>query len=156
MADGKECGAVLNSVVEEAMESMAFLEALPREETPVFAENVMGVSLAVLAPVAGVFHLLVEKELVQYLAEILYGSSQKEITEQHRNDLLAELLNTVAGRFLSETVPSNESFRLGIPQIMTGFSTLPSPPARCRHFQVEGMNFSVCLGGELCGTFFRE
>ena len=49
------------------------------------------------------------------LAEEAYGEIDEEPSLEEMQDLVAEILNTLAGRFLDELTPSGEKFQLGLP-----------------------------------------
>lgn len=150
MEPNTSCLALMNDVVAEALESMAFLEVLPTTTSISSGENAMWVSLLIHDPVQGELQLVMEKELVHYIMDIVYGSMQgaKPVSEKEQYDLLAEILNTVTGRFLSVCLPNDQCFQLGLPEIGHGGHAWPEPPIRCWHYQVEGMHFSMAASGE--------
>ncbi|MFZ5774750.1 MAG: hypothetical protein ACOY3Z_04640 [Thermodesulfobacteriota bacterium] len=140
--------ATMDTVVAETMESMAFLEVQSRPTPPAYDEDAMWVSLLVLDPVQGEMQLVMEKELVHYLLDIVYGGIEGVASEQGKNDLLAEFLNTITGRFLGASLPSDRCFQLGLPEMGRGVHSWPDPPARNWHYQVEGMHLSLTASGE--------
>lgn len=144
------CLDLMNDVVAESLESMVFLEVLPTSTAPSHGNGAMWVSLLVHDPVQGELQLVMEKELVHYIMDIVYGSQQGQrgISEKEQYDLLAEILNTVTGRFLSACLPEDQCFQLGLPEIGRGDHGWPEPPIHCWHYQVEGMQLSLAASGE--------
>ena len=55
-----------------------------------------------------------EKELLAKITKIILGSTPEEVFEQNLKDILAEILNTIAGRFLSKIIPEDQTFSLGL------------------------------------------
>ena len=139
---------VMHAVTAEAIESLAFMEVSAAEDFLGSDESVLWVTLLVYDPVQGEFQLIMPRELISEIAEIVYGPLMDEITDQNILDLLAEMLNTIAGRFLSEILPDDESFKLGIPESAKGIYLKPEPPAKIWNFAIDEMRFSLSASGE--------
>lgn len=102
------------SAVAESLENMAFIEVLPAEPDSEPPSDPVWVSLLVLDPTQGEFHLVLSRTLLDEISANIYGPGA-EVTEQQSSDLLAELLNTILGRFMGAILPK-ETFKLGIPK----------------------------------------
>lgn len=138
---------LITQAVAETIESLAFLEVTPSPEPPVPDENTLWVDMLVHDPVQGEFRLTVPSQLLALITETLYGQPAAEIPEATRLDLLAELLNTIAGRFLSELLPAETSFKLGLPTLV--HSQFPQAnPGLAWNFSAAGLLFSLSASGD--------
>ena len=136
-------------VVSDILENTAFTEVTPVATEPNYGLDARGVSLLVHDPVQGEFQLFMEKALLHQLTATVYGPVLGEVTEQLEEDFLAELLNTIAGRFLGGILPPEKSFRLGLPEQVSGTFSCPAQPCLGWTFVVDGnMYFSLSINGE--------
>lgn len=147
-SDGNGWEGIIVPLISEIIENTAFTEVMPIESPPEYELEAQGASLLVHDPVQGEFQLIMENSLLKYLAAIVYGSMAGEISEQSEGDFLDELLNTIAGRFLSQILPSDKSFTLGIPERFSGPFVVPAPPVPSWSFVVEGMYFTLLASGD--------
>ncbi|MGC9518928.1 MAG: chemotaxis protein CheX [Desulfuromonadaceae bacterium] len=110
----------LSGVVDETFENMAFIgiEEVDEEQLPVNAAHLREVSLLVTAPVVMEMHLRMADDLLQQIVETMYTIDAEDITEEQIVDVLAETLNTLAGRLMTELLPSDQSFALSLPEII--------------------------------------
>ncbi|MFH1019631.1 MAG: hypothetical protein V1782_03300 [Pseudomonadota bacterium] len=138
---------IIAPLISEIIEETAFTEVMPSEVAPPYDLQARGASLLVHDPVQGEFQLIMENSLLKYLTGIVYGPMPGEVTEQNEGDFLDELLNTIAGRFLSAILPVDKSFTLGIPERFQGPFIVPAPPVLSWNFVVEGMYFSLLATG---------
>lgn len=139
---------IIVPLISEIIENTAFTEAMPVDAAPSYDVESRGASLLVHDPVQGEFQMIMENSLLKYLAGIVYGPMSGELTEQSEGDFLDELLNTIAGRFLSVILPEDKSFTLGIPERFSAPFIVPSPPVFSWSFVVEGMYFTLLVTGE--------
>ncbi|MFH1075373.1 MAG: response regulator, partial [Pseudomonadota bacterium] len=102
----------------ETFENMAFMEVVQTDQDALLSEesDTLKASILVHDPFTAEFRLALPRELVAAIAETLYPSGDSPNTDQTLFDVLSELLNTIAGRVLSETVPGEHTFRIGLPQ----------------------------------------
>jgi hypothetical protein len=99
------------------------------------------VSISVHQPFPGALRLVMPGELVVTIAETLYNPGDPQEIDVILFDVLAELLNTIAGRVLAEVVSHECTFRLGIPETgIESFSENDVPSVQC-HFETEGHYF---------------
>jgi len=105
--------------VSETLENMTFLEVTQgkKEQWDPQNSSVICVSLLINNPFPGEFKLRLPLELAQQMAEILYGMPAEETSETMLRDITAEVLNTVAGRIMTEILPGNQTYQLGLPEI---------------------------------------
>lgn len=106
-------------VLEEAMENMAFvsIEESSKEECQEFDEERLNVHLLVTNPALLEMRLEMPRELLVQIVETMYTMDRDEINNQLVNDLLAEILNTLAGRFMTEALPADQTFSLNLPEL---------------------------------------
>lgn len=109
--------AVALRAVAETLENLAFMEALPaHEESP---GNGLGLTAALLVhePQQGEVRISLPSALLEKISRNLFGHPAEGVAVPDPKDLLAELLNTIAGRFLTELLPPEQPFRIGLPEL---------------------------------------
>lgn len=107
----------MNVAAAETLENMAFVEVTPIRSCSLDQDaELMVVSLLMHDPVPGEFRLSMPRDLLLQIAETLYSMPLEELEELQLEDTLAELLNTLAGKFLNRVIPG-EVYRLGLPEI---------------------------------------
>lgn len=141
---------LLSMAMADTLENMAFIEVIPEtgETEALPGTDCLGVRLFVHDPVQGEFLLVMPWELINQITQTVLGSDQGEPSEESLFDLLAELLNTVVGRFLSEILPPDQVFRLGVPERCQGSTFAPVKDAVTWIFSAEGMAFSLSAAGQ--------
>jgi hypothetical protein len=147
----------LESAISRTMESMTFEEVTvmqDQREVPVFIapEDVLWANLPIKSPFRG--HLLLEVP-VDYglmLADKVYGVTDEKMSDSAIRDALAEILNTLAGRFLEQIVPHDQVFQLGLPTAGCGELTVNTAPVRTIIVNV-GEHY---LSTHLFGQSFKE
>lgn len=109
----------ITSVLAETLENMAFLDVdeSSREEIEELEGKRLSVTLMVSKPILLEMRLEMDEELLLQVVETVYTMDREEITEQQVEDLLAEFLNTLAGRFMAEVLPEDQTFALNLPEI---------------------------------------
>lgn len=135
----------MQAAVAGCLENMAFMEVFPAEPDAPEPEDPVWVSLLVLEPTQGEFRLALSRALLEEIAANIYGFDS-EITEQQTADLLAELLNTILGRFMASILPM-ETFKLGIPEAGTTEWPPIEPDALHWHFTAEEHSLSIIASG---------
>ncbi len=136
---------IMQAAVAGCLENMAFMEVFPAEPDAAEPADPVWDSLLVLEPTQGEFRLAMSRPLLDAIAANVYGFDT-EITERQTADLLAELLNTIVGRFMAGILPM-EPFKLGIPE--RGTSGWPPVEAGAIHwhFTVEEHTLSIFASG---------
>lgn len=148
--------ACMAQAVSETVENLAFLEVTASPTALEADENTLRVEMLVHDPVQGEFRLTLPAQLLAQITETLYGQPAAAIPQATQIDLLAELLNTIAGRFLSELLPPETSFKLGLPTLAQGELKKPAAGTIAWHFQAAGMAFSLSASGESLLRLCRE
>ena len=137
--------AKMLQVAAEVLENTAFSEVRQSAGEPLYEQPARGVSLEVLEPTRGQFFLFIDRVLLTNLTRLVYALPEEEIDPATEEDLLAELLNTIAGRFLAAILPPEQGFSLGIPHVEPG--PLPDPlcPGLRWDLTVDGLPFTLLL-----------
>jgi CheY-specific phosphatase CheX len=102
----------LAGVVSATFEKMGFMQAFIKK-TRDEDINTLCATLLVKEPVAAKVYFSCPQSLSWKIAENLYGL--EELSSEVVADMMSELLNTIAGSWLSEVIP-NQKFTLSIPQ----------------------------------------
>ena len=112
---------IVTTAVVESLENMTFMEVLAatEESRQSVAEETISVKQQVLTPVQGEFHLFMPRPLVGMIAETIFTMAMEEVSEQQLEDVATELLNTIAGKFLNDFLPTDETYKLGLPVMET-------------------------------------
>lgn len=114
-------GEKLSGVVDETFENMAFIstEEVDEEQLPLNTEQLREVRLLVTSPIVMEIHLHLAEELLHQIVETMYTIDADDITDEQIVDVLAETLNTMSGRLMTELLPPDQSFSLSLPEIVT-------------------------------------
>lgn len=63
-----------------------------------------------------VFILTISRKLLREIAYNVFGlDSEDLVTDEMETDARSEMLNTIAGRFMREITPADQSYELGLP-----------------------------------------
>lgn len=113
----------LSAAVSTTMENMTFEEieiADEADEVQIVDSDKMWSTLPLHKPLSGELVVQISHTYGRLLAEEVVGFVDDEISEDAVNDVLAEITNTIAGRFMDALIPENQEFVLGLPQTGTG------------------------------------
>jgi hypothetical protein len=126
----------LDVAVGNTFESMLFLESSPIARPQFDAEEICVVELEATAPLKCLIAVEAPQTTVDALRDALYSDGP---AGQNANvDVLAEILNVVAGLFLTE-VDDSTPIALGLPRERTGGALSSGDPSRSveRAYQLE-------------------
>ena len=141
----------LGSAIAKTMEEMTF-EEVEIDEVPKIPSAIQNDSLwaalPIKRPLAGKLVLDTSQIYARKLAEGIFGGPGKEFSDDIVRDVLAEILNTVAGSFINELVPKDQEFELGLPT--TGLGKIPEPevPVTSIRANVGGFYLTAVLTGK--------
>lgn len=112
----------LFSAVTQTIETMTFEEAELVEQAngAEIAVDMMWAALPILRPYAGQLVLHVTPEYGKRLAEEIYSNASEAISEETVTDVVTEVADIIAGRFMDELVPHDAQFSLGLPIVGVG------------------------------------
>lgn len=139
--------SALTRAVSETMENMAFEQVdIPESDIPVQAgdEKYFWASLPIIKPLSGRIDIQLSVDYARLLAKSLFEGSDNEPTDDLVKDAVAEVLNTIAGRFMTQLVPSKDEFELGLPNVIMG---------ECHVDHVNDIRRSYDVGGHLLTAF---
>jgi CheY-specific phosphatase CheX len=139
----------LEEAVSQSLENMAFIEVEMGEKLddfPGFHSTDLFVTVSVSKPLSGSLHLVLPDQLVTELTETV---AEDEAGDALKKDVLSELANTIAGRFLAHVFPRQE-FEMGIPVCRKpeSYHFSRNDPALIMKFDAEG--------NEVLGVFEYE
>jgi CheY-specific phosphatase CheX len=143
--------SALLAAVTDTLEGMAFIQAdLMQESEASFPglENLQWVALPIFKPYQGDIVIEFPIELGKQIAEALYGPEDSCAEETVVSDTLAELLNTLAGRFMKELLEPDRDFELGFPTVGKGKAPGGADQATSLVFDIAGLLFRASVAGE--------
>lgn len=128
MTNNKFYQAMIHAV-SLTLENMIFLEAMEHcdRSYEIPAEDAVWTSLLISDPVQGEIRLVMASDTLQKFTDNVFGFEVDEITDAQRNDILNELLNTIAGLFMTNLLEADKKYQLGLPEL--GVGELPEPEA---------------------------
>jgi CheY-specific phosphatase CheX len=124
------------SAVTETMENMAFEQVEEAPDTSAPAGDVIWASMPVIRPSKAEISIELSTDYAKAVTEALFGFMENGPDENIVRDALAEMLNTIGGRFMAQMTPAKQEFELGLPSVGTGKSKV-SPN------DVAAVNFNV-------------
>jgi hypothetical protein len=135
--------AVLRAVT-DTLENMAFMEVFPVLEDLSPGQVEMTAALLFHEPQQGEIRIAMPPALLEKISRTVFGLPAEGAAAPDPKDILAEFLNTIAGRFLIELLPADQPFRIGLPE-------LDPPPAfeadACAswHFRADDHLFTISV-----------
>lgn len=142
--------SLLLKVVSDTIENMAFMEVeLASDKNKIHDDKTpLWFSLLVNEPVQGEFILSMPESVNKKIFENIYGPSEKGPDRNHMMDILAEILNTLVGRFMGAIVEKEELLKLGLPESGKGTYHEMDSPYVTWNFLVENECISIKAVGE--------
>lgn len=147
---------IIVTAVMETLENMAFMEVIQTDQSEPESPDLLKASILVHDPFPGELRLVMPRELAATIAEALYSPTDESEIDKLLLDVLAELLNTIAGRVMAEVVSHEDTFRLGLPETGVGpFAETDLPLVQCA-FEVEGDCFFLAACGDALPGIMSE
>jgi CheY-specific phosphatase CheX len=145
-----KCDQAINHAVIDTLENIAFIEVTPTDapNTEPIAGPFMTVSLLIHDPLQGEMRMTMPHKMVGQITETVYSMPVEELSEQTLNDNLEEIINIIAGRFMTEMLTEGEMFQLGLPELNPVEAVDPSIPSRIWQYQVNSDEFTVTVIGK--------
>lgn len=120
--------AMINAT-SQTLENMAFIEVMehfdPNYEIPV--EDLSWSSLLIHDPVQAEIRLAMPTSLLKSLTSSVFAMDEENVEDAQINDILNELLNTIAGLFMTNLLSDDQEYQLGLPEL--GSEALPEADA---------------------------
>lgn len=129
MLDHKPLYQAMRNAISQTLENMAFTEANEHYDPNYIipADDLTWAYLMVLDPLLGEIRLALPKTALKDLTAAVFSLGEEDVTLAHMNDILHEVLNTIAGLFMSNLLTDNQAFKIGLPE--SGEGELPEVDA---------------------------
>ena len=113
--------AMINAAC-QTLENMAFTEVMehfdPSYEIP--TDDLGWTSMLIHDPVQAEIRLAMPLSLMKSLTSSMFALDEEEVTEAQTQDILNELLNTIAGLFMTNLIADDQEYQLGLPELGVG------------------------------------
>ncbi len=115
----------MKNAVSQTFENMAFMEVIEHydQQFKLPPGDVSWASLVIKDPVPGEIRLALPTSGLTKLTAEIFALEPSNIDENKMRDILHELLNTIAGLFMTKLLPDNQTFEIGLPE--SGQGELP-------------------------------
>jgi hypothetical protein len=125
--------------VRDTFETMTFMEVmLPVEESGLEIEEPLWAAIEIMKPVQVRFILVLPNALAEEVTETLFTPDpDTPLSENLVLDTLAELVNTIGGRLMSDLVGVDQTLKLSLPEYGRGMPE--SKEAKIINLSVEEM-----------------
>ncbi len=157
MSDLKhKLGVSLSAAISKTMENMTFEEVEIIDEVnddDIFPEDNLWAVLPLLRPYEGQLVLEVPVNYGRTLAKEVLGLFDQNVSNEAIMDVLAEMANTLAGRFVDELVSSDREFELGLPDTGKGVAPAQAPKVATVQLNVAGHALVASIAGEAFKQF---
>ncbi|MDP3478726.1 MAG: chemotaxis protein CheX [Desulfoprunum sp.] len=134
----------LVAAVLETFENLAFMEPEFSPDKEFVAEVTFCCSLAIRTPLQCSIQIAMDEDLGKLITATIWSRQKDSVDEQMCRDALAELLNTIAGRFMKAVLPADQTFQLGLPEISEGCCAAGSD-CKVFDFSLNGGMFRIAL-----------
>ena len=117
----------MQQAVSQTLENMVFLEVMahPDKTYSMPEDETVWASLLINDPVQGELVLAMPHNTLEKFTGNIFGMTEEELTETQKHDILNELLNTIAGLFMTTLLAHDQQYKLGLPAIGNGKFTPP-------------------------------
>lgn len=133
----------------QTLETMAFVEVIEQSEELelVIPTEANWVNILIHDPVQGELRLAMSQTLLSNMAADMFGIETDEVDENQCQDIIAEILNTLAGLFMTRLLPDDQTYQLGLPE--PGVGPLPENEegSIVWNLQVEGSPLLLVANG---------
>ena len=129
MIDHKPLFPAMQDAISQTLENMAFTEAREHYDQgyEIPTEELIWAYLVVRDPVQGEIRLALPTPGLKELASAVFSTPAEEISQAQLDDILHEILNTIAGLFMTNLLKDNQPFKIGLPE--SGKGALPEVDA---------------------------
>lgn len=122
MVEQKAVYQAMINAASRTLENMAFMEVMehfdPDYQIP--AEDLSWTSILILDPVQAELRLAMPTSLLRQLTGSVFAMDEADVDDGQVNDILNELLNTIAGLFMTNLLNDDQEYQLGLPERGTG------------------------------------
>lgn len=122
MIEHKPLYQAMINAASQTMENMLFMEVLEHFDRgyEIPADDLAWTSMLIHDPVQGEVRLAMPRSLLKNLTGNIFAMDEAEVTESQMNDILNELLNTIAGLFMTNLLADDQKYQLGLPELGEG------------------------------------
>ncbi len=108
----------MKEAVSQTLENMAFTDVDEHynQEYQIPTDELSWAYLVIQDPVPGEIRLALSQSMLKNLTRSVFSLESDEITEAQMKDILHELLNTIAGLFMSKLLADNRTYTIGFPE----------------------------------------
>ena len=147
------CHDQVVQVVQGALEEIGFMEILPAATPSPYDESVdrYRADILVNEPAPGEVRLIMPKPLLEKIAENVYAIEDKNISDEILNDIMAEMINILAGGLMRLWTPASKIFQLGLPSVGQEAFLKIDTLTDTIEFDMEGEPFWIVLRGAAFG-----
>lgn len=126
MIEHNPLNQAMKNAVSQTFENMAFMEVIEHydQEFKLQLDDLAWASLVIKDPVPGEIRLAMPVSSLTQLTATIFALDPSEVDESRSKDILHELLNTIAGLFMTKLLPENQAFEIGLPE--SGQGDLPA------------------------------
>ncbi len=112
----------MRSAARQTFENMAFTGVLEHynQDYEIPVSELIWASILIQDPVPGELRLAMPAPVLKTLTSAILGQADSEINQRQMNDVLFELLNTLAGLFITKLLREEQIFKLGLPEAGEG------------------------------------
>ena len=118
MIEYKSLDQAMRMATSQTLENMAFTEAKDHydQNYEIPADELVWSYLMINDPLQGEIRLALSKTTLMELTTAIFGLDESEVTPAQEQDILNEILNTIAGLFMTNLLPANQQFKIGLPE----------------------------------------
>lgn len=145
----------MREAVSQTLENMAFTEARDHydQNYGIPAEELVWAYLMINDPLQGEIRLALSETTLMELTTAIFGLEESEVSPAQTQDILHELLNTIAGLFMTKLLPANQQFKIGLPeQGAGGLPELDEDTVAWKMMTSEENPFQVYVSGASIAT----
>lgn len=131
------------------LENMAFVEVTEQSDelgTQV-PEDAVWVSILIHDPLQGEVRLAMSETLLTDMTANMFGLEPDEVMGEQKQDIIAEILNTLAGLFMTNLLPDDQTYQLGLPEHGDGPLPEVEEGSVIWHLQVEEQPLLLVASG---------
>ena len=108
----------LQEAVSEIFENMAFQELTPMPKNPLPAQVLWSfrqATMTIYSPIQGTLVMTISSSMMQSVTANVLGIDPAEVDAGMEVDVLAEMLNTMAGSWMRKITDDSQPYELGLP-----------------------------------------
>ena len=110
--------AALQEAVSEIFENMAFQELTPIAKNPLPSQVLWSfrqATMTIYSPIQGALVMTISPTMMQSVTANVLGIDLEDVDAGMQSDVLAEMLNTMAGAWMRKITDVSQPYELGLP-----------------------------------------